>query len=215
MVEIEKVEDLLRDKHLYLNVVLAKKEEAKFFLDLAREKHNYIHPFRISAGQVKKTITHDEKYYRTEFELCNCASAFFNAMNGFFDSLAIYHTKNRLELHGDIAFKSWLDQHKSILTESDSYINFLSSEDARWIATLRKNRKKYTHRFHVYQGVRKSLHIFGEKGKGLKAELMITELEGEQKELMKYMEEIYANLEKLADEVDKNIEKEYEFVQKK
>jgi hypothetical protein len=185
-------EEILRDKFLYLNVPHLKLNEIRFFFNKMKEAFSKIETF--SSENIQQVV--EISYY---------ASAFYSAVMGFFDSLAIFHTKNREDVYDKIHFNKWIDYQTKKHPE-DSYLKFLKKKDEEWITHFRKDRNKFIHWFHIYMSINPLQHL------ELRNRTLVIknfEIEKGKKELIPYCEEIVNKIGKLVEEVNKNRDKEY------
>jgi hypothetical protein len=205
----EPFEKILKNKNLYLNIVILKKLEIEFFFDKMRETFSDVDISHLKKG---KTIS-GEDIKRAAIEISHYASAFYSAVTGFFDSLAIFHTKNREEVYRKIHFNNWLEDQ--IKRNPDNYLKYLEEQNENWIKNFRKDRNKFIHYWHPFLSM-KELQRGEVKGGSFKIETYRTELEEGVKELIPYCKKIVSKLRKLVDEADKpeNIKREYEFKDK-
>lgn len=203
--------EILRDKHLYATIPSLKLEEIRFFLDKMKEVFQKIDIFHPKENKTLSKVT-QEDLYQTAKEVSFYASAFFSAVIGFLDTLAIFHTKNREQVYDKVHFKSWLDCQVNSHSDDD-YLKYLKEEDDRWISHFRKNRNRFIHHSHPFISIETLQKIELKEGT-LKIETFVTNLESDKKELLPYCEEIVGEIGKLISEINKNFEKEYEFTTK-
>jgi hypothetical protein len=205
----ETLEKLLKNKFLYLNVPNLKELEIKFFLEKMKETLKKVDVSQKEEGKVTKRVS-GEEFQQASLEISFYTSAFYSAVISFFDTIAIFHTKNRVEVYDKVHFYCWLQYQFE--RNPDDYIKLLKSEDEKWISKLRKNRNLFMHRLHVFNAIKHFQHLsWSADNKILKVENIVTELEEGKKELLPYCEEIYQNILKLEEKINKYINKEYEY----
>lgn len=205
----EPFEKILKNKYLYLHVLKLKMDDIEFFFDKMSKTFSNVDISHLKEG---KTIS-GEDIQRAAIEISHYVSAFYSAVTGFFDSLAIFHTKNREQVYDKIHFEKWLKDQ--IEKNPDDYLKYLEEQNENWIKNFRKDRNKFVHSYHPFI-LMKELQR-GEVRNGiLKIETCRTKLEGGTKEMTPHCEKIISNLRKLVKEIDKseNIKREYEFKNK-
>jgi len=204
-----KIQDLLKDRFLYLNVPNLKEMEAKFFLGKMKNRFQDVDIFYKKEGFATKTVTGND-INEAARDVSFYVSAFFSVVMSFFDSLAIFHTKERQRVYDKIHFDSWLNyQFKH---NRDGYIEFLYEQKKEWIDDFRKNRNDFIHKIHTFAAMDRQMHVrFGRGSEGLIRKYFVTDLREGKKELLPYCEEIYNRIVKLEDKINENIDKEYSF----
>lgn len=210
------LKDILKSQTLYERVPVLKLYEIEYFLDRMDKAYSKFEELEKSIGKKKakgeeKTkVIKGEDWVETGLELSYLASAFFSAVISFFDTLAIFHTKNREEVYDDIHFTSWLNYQKR--NSPDDYIKYLENEDADWIKSFRKNRNIFIHQCHPYI-LMSPLFSFVSKNETIIIENFLTELtEVNEKKVKKiqlvlYCREIRDKLLKLEKIVAENRER--------
>lgn len=205
MPELEKI---LKDKFLYIKVPNLKFYEIKFFFKKMKEAFKKIDIFCPKKGVTRKKIT-GRDLQQVAIEVSYYTSAFYSAVMGFFDSLAILHTKNREEVYREVHFKAWLDFQVNA-HPNDNYLKYLKKADERWITSFRRDRNAFIHHSHPFISMMKLQHV-ELSGGTVKVETFITELEDGRKELIPYCKRIVDKVKRLTKKVNKNIKKEYEY----
>lgn len=202
----EPFEDILKNKYRYLNVVILKKAEIEFFFDKMSETFSDVDIFHFNEVE---TIS-DKDLQQAAIEINYYVSAFYSAGMGFFDSLAIFHTKNREQVYNEIYFNRWLDYQ--IRKNPDDYLKYLEEQNEDWIKEFRQDRNKFIHYCPPFMSMRELQRVDVRNGI-FKIDTFRTEFGKEPDEIIPHCEKIISNLKNLVKEVDKpeNIEREYEF----
>lgn len=207
--KIGSIEELLKDQGLYGNVPNWKIGEIDFFLDRIRENVNKVDPLSREKPGVKRV--NDSDIAGARDNVSYYSDAFFAAVIGFFDTLAIYHTSNRADVYKKIHFKSWLDKQLGN-NAGDKYLETLKRHDEEWISDFRKDRNKFVHNFHPWLAITRDFEFsFNIKEKAMKRSMFMFEFEAGVEELLPHFEMIRKKLGILLTEVNKNMGKQYKY----
>lgn len=192
------IEDILKDKSLYLNVPCLKLKEAKFFFKKMDNLFSSLQP-----------IPDPKQLQPMALKISFYASAFYSSVVGFFDSLAIYHTRNRIDCYRDIHFRRWLDWQ--ICHSQDTYIDFLRQEREQWIDKFIDNRNVFIHSLHVYARMNTLLYIHVETGQPDQIKIISVNLQEGPTEIVPYCKKILDKLDKMVAKINNNLNLEYEY----
>lgn len=198
------IEEILENRHLYANVPDLKFGEAKFFLEKIKDEHD-----KVNILSSKRLKSFNEKdIYQAGIKIAYYSSAFYSAVAGFFDSLAILHTANREKWYRDIHFRDWL--HWQLKNHSDDqYLIELEDNLNNWADGFLDSRNLFIHSFHVFVRMGKFFHLEINARLGTEVKMFEVETKSGRKEIVQYFEEIMKNLDALMNTINKHFEKEY------
>lgn len=205
------IEDVLKKKHLYFYVLNLKFEEAKFFLTKTREEYDKVN---ILSPKCMKSFT-EKDVKQAGILIAFYSSAFYSAIAGFFDSLAIYHTKNRENWYRKIHFRKWLDwqlrNHSSFFLLFDQYLIELKDNVNRWLGEFLDSRNLFIHSFHVFARMGRLLRLEARRGQPLKVKMFEVETISGRKEIVQYFQEIMGRLNTLTNTINIHVSNEYAY----
>ncbi|MHB1908205.1 MAG: hypothetical protein ACYCQJ_04945 [Nitrososphaerales archaeon] len=194
-------QQLLSNRNLYLNIPNLKLAEAQFLLENV-----------LRTNAAIRNLANLSSLRPLVLELSYFADSFFASSFGFFDTLAIYHTRNRLAVYDKVHFYSWL-QYQISRSPTDMYLQALEREDTRWISELRRNRNIFVHNSQALANFTQRLRISGQIGSPISTEGPRVELcDGDSVEIATYCNALMVNVRSLLDLLNANIEKEYDYM---
>lgn len=204
------LDQLLKKQTLYANVVSLKITEIEFFQQQIEQTFSQLDIFNQKKDDPPRQKNLQD-FLNVGREISFLASAFYSAASGFLDTLAIYHTKNRLYIYNKIHFKKWVtDLLKQ--NSNDKYLLFLKNECDTWISDFIFNRNRFIHNYHIFSSTERLFHVKFNEGEQFEPKYFIVNLVEGDRELIPYIKEISNNCEMLIAEVNKNyIQIEYEY----
>jgi len=201
-----KIEEILRKRHLYANIPNLKYFEAKFFLEKIEDKYNEVN---ILSPKRLKSFTGKE-IHEAGVDIAYYSSAFYSAVAGFFDSLAILHTANRERWYRKIHFRHWLSQQLK-RHPSDQYLIELKDNLNTWLEEFLNSRNLFVHSFHVFAATKEFFHLEGDARQGTKVKMYEVETTAGSKQIARYFEEIIEKMDTLLGTVNNHLENEYKY----